>query len=66
VPADRVAALRDAFAKSFDDPKAIEEMKQRKMDRDPVSWQKQQETVQAIMAAPDRLFDIARPALGIK
>jgi tripartite-type tricarboxylate transporter receptor subunit TctC len=66
VPADRVAALRGAFLKSFNDPKAIEEMKQRKMDRDPVTWQKQQETVEAIMAAPERLFDIARTALGIK
>lgn len=66
VPADRVAALRAAFWKSFNDPQAAAEMKKRKMHTEPVSWQKQQETVQAIMAAPDRLFDIARAALGIK
>ena len=66
VPADRVAALRTAFEKSFNDPEAQAQMKSRKMHYDPVSWQKQQEAVAGIMAAPERLFDIAKTALGIK
>jgi tripartite-type tricarboxylate transporter receptor subunit TctC len=66
VPADRVAALRDAFWKAFNDPAAQAEMTKRKMRYEPVPWQKQQETVAAIMSAPNRLFDIARTALGIK
>jgi tripartite-type tricarboxylate transporter receptor subunit TctC len=65
VPADRVAALRDAFWKSFNDPQAIAEMKKRKMRSEPVPWQKQQATVKEMMTAPDRLFVIARTALGI-
>jgi len=63
VPSDRLAALRDAFSKAFNDPEAAASMKKRKMHHEPVPWQKQQETVQRIMAAPDRLFAIARTAL---
>lgn len=66
VPAGRVAALRSAFEKSFKDPEALAQMKSRKMHYDPVPWQKQQEAVAGIMAAPERLFDIARTALGMK
>ncbi len=66
VPADRVAALRTAFKKSFNDPAAIEEMKKRKMHYSPVDWETQQAAVEGIMAAPDRIFDLARKALGIK
>jgi hypothetical protein len=66
VPADRVAALRAAFFKAFNDPAAAAEMKKRNMDRNPVTWQKQQETVSYIMNAPERLFDIAREALAVK
>jgi tripartite-type tricarboxylate transporter receptor subunit TctC len=66
VPADRVAALRSAFEKGFNDPEAIAEMKKRNMDHNPVTWQKQQETVEYIMNAPERLFDIAREALAVK
>lgn len=66
VPADRVAALRAAFWKAFNDPKAQAEMKKRKMHYDPVRWQRQQQVVAEIAAAPQRIIDIARNALGLK
>jgi len=63
VPADRLAALRAAFQKSFNDPEAIAAMKKRKMHHEAVTWQKQQKTVRNIMTAPDKLLAIARAAL---
>lgn len=66
IPEDRLAALREAFHKSFHDPEVAAEMKKRGMDREPVSWQQQQEMVDYIMNAPERLFDTVREALAIK
>lgn len=66
VPADRVAALRDAFWKSFTDPKAQAEMKKRNMPFEPVRWERQQQTLDFIGAAPQRIIDLARNALGLK
>lgn len=66
VPAERVAALRAAFWKAFNDPQAAAEMKKRKMDRNPVRWEAQQKAVERIMKADKRIFDIARKALGGK
>ena len=66
VPADRIAALRDAFWKAFNDPKAQAEMKKRNMPFAPVRWQRQQQVVAEIGAAPQRVIDLARNALGLK
>lgn len=66
VPADRVAALREAFWKSFNDPEVAPAAKARKMDVDPVRWEVQQKAVENIMKADKRLFDLARTALGLK
>jgi tripartite-type tricarboxylate transporter receptor subunit TctC len=46
VPADRVAALRDAFAKTMNDPDLIAQMKQRGADFDYISWRQLHEAVE--------------------
>jgi len=66
VPADRVAALRAAFWKAFNDPEVLAVAKKRNMNFEPVRWEKQQAAVDAIMKAPKSLFDVARTALEIK
>jgi tripartite-type tricarboxylate transporter receptor subunit TctC len=65
VPKERVAALRDAFWKAFNDPKARAEMKQRNMRADSVRWERQQQTLDDIASAPDRIIAMARKAMGI-
>ena len=66
VPADRVAALRDAFWKSFNDPEAIAEAKKRKMEWDPVQWKPMQEAAARITAADKPIIERMQKALGIK
>jgi tripartite-type tricarboxylate transporter receptor subunit TctC len=46
VPADRVAALREAFAKTMNDPELIAQMKQRHADFDYISWQQLRDAVE--------------------
>lgn len=66
VPADRVAALRDAFWKAFNDPEAIAEAKKRKMEWDPVQWKPMQEAVTRITAAEKPVIERMQKALGVK
>lgn len=66
VPADRVAALRDAFWKAFNDPEAIAEAKKRKMEWDPVQWKPMQEAVTRISAAEKPVIERMQKALGVK
>lgn len=63
VPADRVAALRAAFVKSFNDPAAVVAAKKRKMEWHPVGWKKQQAHANRITAAGDALFKRMRQML---
>lgn len=65
VPKERVAALREAFWKSFNDPKAQAEMKERNMRYDPVRWERQQETVEMIAGTPQRLIDEMQNAIRL-
>jgi tripartite-type tricarboxylate transporter receptor subunit TctC len=46
VPADRVAALREAFAKTMNDPDLIAQMKQRGADFDYISWKQLHDSVE--------------------
>lgn len=55
-PADRVAALRAAFQKAFEDPDAIAAAKKRKMEWNPVGWKKQQVHATLISEADEALF----------
>ena len=63
VPHDRVAAMREAFWKAFNDPEVLALAKKRGMNFEPVRWEKQQAAVEKIMKAPDHIFDVARKAL---
>ncbi len=65
-PKDRVAALRTAFWKSFNDPDAQANMKKRRMHFGPVRWEKQQAAATRIANTPDRIIKLARKALGLK
>lgn len=64
VPKARVDALREAFWKAFNDPKAQAEMKERNMGADTVRWERQQQTLAEIAETPQRVIDLARKAIG--
>lgn len=66
VPADRLAALRTAFAKSFADPEAVAGAKKRRMTWESVSWQDQQAAAERISNTDQALIDRMRTALGLK
>jgi tripartite-type tricarboxylate transporter receptor subunit TctC len=65
VPAERVAALRDAFAKALRDPELVAEAKRRNLDLNPVGWEKQQDAVQKILSADQSAVDRLRDILGL-
>lgn len=60
VPADRVAALRSAFAKALNDPAAKTGAKKRRMKWAPVSWRKLQDQVEYIVSADAAVYDRLR------
>lgn len=65
VPKDRVAALRTAFQKVFDDPEAQQSAKKRRMKWIPVKWSDQQAQAERITNADEALFKRMRTALGV-
>jgi tripartite-type tricarboxylate transporter receptor subunit TctC len=66
VPMERVTALREAFWKAFNDPKAQAEMRARNMRYNPVRWEVQQATLKKVAGTPQRNIDLIRTAIGIK
>ena len=66
VPADRLAALRTAFAKSFADLEAVAGAKKRRMTWESVKWQDQQAAAERITKTDQALIDRMRKALGLK
>jgi tripartite-type tricarboxylate transporter receptor subunit TctC len=66
IPADRLAALRTAFEKTFADPEIAAQAKKRKLPWEPVKWQDLQEQVQRIATADDATIGRLRGILGIK
>lgn len=66
VPAERVAALRTAFAKTFADPEAIAGAKKRRMTWESVRWQDQQAAAERITKTDQKLIDRMQTALGLK
>ena len=64
VPADRVAALRQAFDRALKDPQLLEEAKRQKLDISPWPGQKLQEVVAGILNTPSA--DIHRIQQAIK
>ena len=66
VPADRVKALRAAFAKTLNDPETAKAAKKRRMHWDPQPWQKLQAAATRIADTDDKVIANARKALGLK
>lgn len=65
VPADRIAALRAAFKKSFEDPAAIAGAKQRKMTWESAKWEDMQAAAERITTTDQAVIDRMRTALGL-
>jgi tripartite-type tricarboxylate transporter receptor subunit TctC len=63
VPADRVAALRAAFKKALNDPGVIADAKKRRMEWNPVPWQRMQAHAKLISETDEALFDRMREML---
>jgi tripartite-type tricarboxylate transporter receptor subunit TctC len=66
MPMERVTALRKAFWKAFNDPKAQAEMKARNMRYNPVRWEVQQKTLAEVANTPQRNIDLIRKAIAVR
>jgi hypothetical protein len=66
VPADRVAALRDAFDATLRDPQFTEAAKQSNMDINPMRGEELQQIVGRIVSAPPRVLAMVKDAIAIK
>jgi tripartite-type tricarboxylate transporter receptor subunit TctC len=64
VPADRVAALRAAFAKTVADPKFLADAKKRKLSIQPRKWQQTEALVKKIASASPELIERVKKATG--
>jgi tripartite-type tricarboxylate transporter receptor subunit TctC len=60
IPADRAAALREAFMKTMQDPEFTSYAKQINMDLNPLSWQDAGKLVDAITSASPETVALAR------
>jgi tripartite-type tricarboxylate transporter receptor subunit TctC len=63
VPADRLAALRKAFAATIADPAFLKEQKKRKFDLFPTTWQAVSKSVNAIVGISPELVKKAKAAM---
>ena len=63
VPADRLAALRDGFAKSVADPELVAELQKQSLDVNPVSWQAMTKIIHDSYRAPQHIKERLRNAL---
>lgn len=57
VPADRLAALREAFWKALNEPEVVAEAKARSIDLRPVRWERLTDVVERTMATDDASVD---------
>jgi hypothetical protein len=64
VPADRLAAIRDAMAKSFKDPELIAEARKGGLDVTGVSWQRMTKVIQDSYSAPEAIRKRLRETVG--
>jgi tripartite-type tricarboxylate transporter receptor subunit TctC len=65
VPADRVAALRAAFAKTMNDPELIAQMKKRKADFDHITWRQLHEAVDKQLKVDKKSIERLRAILDL-
>ncbi|MGA8610392.1 MAG: hypothetical protein WB760_01490 [Xanthobacteraceae bacterium] len=66
VPADRVKALRQAFADTVRDPQFIEAAKQANMEMNPMDGEELQQVVEKIVSSPPRILAMVKDAIAIK
>ncbi len=66
VPADRVKALRQAFAETMRDPQFIKAAKQANMEMNPMQGEELQQIVEKIVSSPPRILAMAKDAIAIK
>jgi tripartite-type tricarboxylate transporter receptor subunit TctC len=64
IPADRAAALREAFMTTMADPALIAEIKKRKLNLEPLSGEEVKKIVAASVATPKALVDQAKRYVG--
>src|SRR5262249_20021806 len=65
IPAERLAALREAWAQTMADPAFRAEAASRGLVLNPVSWQDQQALVAQILATPDATVARLKAILGL-
>jgi hypothetical protein len=66
VPADRVAALRKAFASAVADPELRADAEKQKLDAEPNSGEEVQALIERIYATPAEVVEMLRKAAAIK
>jgi tripartite-type tricarboxylate transporter receptor subunit TctC len=63
-PADRIATLREAYAKAIKDPELVAEAKKGRMDMEPVSGEDLQALAKRIMNQPPVVVERVKKILG--
>jgi tripartite-type tricarboxylate transporter receptor subunit TctC len=66
VPADRIAALRDAYWKALNDPETAKTLAERNFDLRPVSWQRLTEAVERMHKTDEAVVARIREIMGVK
>jgi hypothetical protein len=66
VPPDRLAALRDAYARTLADPAFLADAKRLGLPINPVRWQDQQTIAAEILATPDAAVARLKKILGLQ
>jgi tripartite-type tricarboxylate transporter receptor subunit TctC len=66
IPADRAAALRNAFENTMTDPAFVAEMNARKLDVNPVSWQDIDALLKELYATPTEVIEETRAIIAGK
>jgi tripartite-type tricarboxylate transporter receptor subunit TctC len=66
VPAERVKALRQAFADTLRDPQFIEAARQANMEINPMQGEELQQVVEKIVTSPPRILALVKDAIAIK
>jgi len=65
IPKDRLAALREAYARTVADPAFLADARKRNLPVNPVAWQEQQKLAEAILATPDATVARLKTILGL-
>ena len=64
VPADRLKILREAYAKTMNDPQLQEEVKKGNYEFDPVGGEELEKLAKEVMSQPPEIIDRLKKVLG--